>query len=347
VKKLAYTFSIFMAVMLLMSLVYALWSADIMISGTIETGTVEGMWISAESNDGGIDPGYDKDVGSVMFDGLGTDTLIVIVDNTYPCYNVTITAVYEYTGTVPAIVNKTVVTTIDWTPASSYGANDGPVWLNVTHDAPVGRQLHPGDTITVVIELHVEQCAEQDASYAFTLEMELIQWNEYIPPAQQPVTETVRLYPDDGNDTTDRFHRLNSSDLNKLRESDDNRYRTISTWAGSYIECDTLNLSFDDITLPAGASIDSVVLLFEWQRPETVDKARIIVYVGSTVMGTIDLSLPTAGQDHLEIIDLKALGVDTVAEINNLKIRFQATDGKGAYTYHDLAVIEVTYTYMP
>ncbi|MEM4576260.1 MAG: hypothetical protein QW701_02215 [Candidatus Nezhaarchaeales archaeon] len=346
-KKLAYVLSALVAVMLLIGLVYTLWSTNVLVSGTIETGTVEGMWVSAVSNDEGVDPGYDKDVGGVIFDGLGTDTLIVVVDNTYPCYNATITAVYRYTGTVPAIVNETVITTIGWTPSSGYGANDGPVWLQITHDAPVGRQLHQGDEITVVIKVHVEQCADQDASYPFALEMELIQWNEYVPPAQA-ITETVRLNPNKGCDTTDFGYQLKSQDLNRLKQSDDDRYRTKSTWSECYSEFEYLDIWFEKVTLPAGASIDSVVLYFEWNRPSHVDNARIRVYVGPTLMGTINLSpLPAPGQDRTEVIDLKALGVDTVAEINDLKVRFQATDGWGAYTYHDLAVVEVKYTYTP
>jgi len=341
-RKLIRALSALIAVLLITGLAYSLWSANVFISGTIETGTVEGVWVSAAADDQGTDPGYDKDVGRVLIDGLGTDTLTVIIDNAYPCYSVTITAVYEYTGTVPAIVNETLISCIGWEPASGPGANDGPVWLEITHDAEVGRQLHQGDTITVTIKVHVEQCADQDESYPFTVQVVLIQWNEYVPPAQ---VGTSTLGPNYGNDTTNEPYELSDSDLRRLTQSDDDRYEVQQVWESIYIDTEYLDLEFEDISLPPGATIVSVVLKFEWCRSEAVNGARIVVYVGPGEIGTIDLSpLPDPGQDRTEEINLMDLGIDTVGEINGLRIRFQATgDGMTAKTHHDLAVVEVTY----
>ncbi|MEM2614314.1 MAG: hypothetical protein QXO15_08855 [Nitrososphaerota archaeon] len=349
-RKLTYALSALIAAMLLMGIAYSLWSTSVVISGTINTGTVEGKWISAESDDIGIDPEWDKDVGYVEFEGLGT-SLVVIVGNTYPCYTTTIVAIYEYTGTVPAIVNSTIVETIGWEPASSYGANDGPVFLEILYNVTVGTQLHQGDRIEVVIKVHVEQCAEQDASYLFTVEMELIQWNEYTPPIPPAEVGTVYLYPDGGEDTTDSPSTLSSSDLEKLKAADDNKkYCTISTWLDQYSDCERLDFTFENMSAGINiVSIDNVILRFKWTRPRTIDHARIIIYFDSnSYIYDIALSeLPGTQccEERTEVINLKNLGVDTVGEINSLKIRFQATDGEGAYTCHDLVEVEVTYTY--
>jgi len=106
--------------------------------------------------------------------------------------------------------------------------------------------------------------------------------------------------------------------------------------------------------MPAGVniiSIDSVTLRFKWTRPETIDNARIIIYFDSnshTYNITLsNLSWRQNSEERTEVINLKNLGVNTVGEINSLKIRFQATDGWGAYTWHDLVEVEVTYTYTP
>ncbi|MEM2163601.1 MAG: hypothetical protein QXR62_04150 [Candidatus Bathyarchaeia archaeon] len=354
-RKLTYILSALIAAILLMGIVYSLWSTSVVISGTINTGTVEGKWISAESDDIGIDPEWDKDVGYVEFEGLGTSELVVIVGNTYPCYTTTIVAIYEYTGTVPAIVNSTIVETIGWEPASSYGANDGPVFLEILYNVTVGTQLHQGDRIEVVIKVHVEQCAEQDASYLFTVEMELIQWNEYTPSIPPAEITTVTLHPNRGKDATDYWpYYLKECDLQKLSSSDDEKYQSHWPWPDDYNEYDYIDFMFPSIEFPSGATIESVVLYFEWtwgvwlSSGSAIDAARLQFYVGDTLYGTLDLNVPSAGTDSTVTVELMDYGIDTPEEVNGLRVRFQAQDGWGAqFTYHDLVELVVTYEYTP
>jgi len=161
------------------------------------------------------------------------------------------------------------------------------------------------------------------------------------------ITKTIYLNPNEGEDKTDS-HKLNQTDLNLLKTSDDNRYRSYNTWKKDFKEDEYIQFEFEDIAIPDGATIDSVKLMFEWQRPGTVDDARLKIFVGTSLIGTISLEpLPQPDTDRTEVIDLKDLGIDTETEINALKIWFQAKDGKGAYTLHDWVEVEVKYTISP
>jgi len=153
------------------------------------------------------------------------------------------------------------------------------------------------------------------------------------------------LHPNVGIDATDSPSTLTDDQLIMLVVSDDYRYITKKEWKEEFDDNEYLEFEFPDITIPSGATINSVLLKFEWQRPNTVDDAQLKIYVGSNPIASISLKpLPDASVDRNETIDLMSYGIDTVDEINNLKIRFQATDGRGAKTQHDWIEIQVTYT---
>jgi predicted ribosomally synthesized peptide with SipW-like signal peptide len=160
---------------------------------------------------------------------------------------------------------------------------------------------------------------------------------------------TVHLNPNSGSDSTPQgsTYTLTSGDLAKLTTSDDNRYQTNSNWEQeSYMTQEALDFRFADI--PTGATVNSVSLSFEWQRNSNdIDAARIQISGnnGSSWLATLDLSLPAANTDDTVILNLKALGVDTVSEVNNLVVRFQAHNGTGTLvTRHDWVQVDVTYT---
>jgi hypothetical protein len=163
------------------------------------------------------------------------------------------------------------------------------------------------------------------------------------------VTYTINvLHPNAGKDTTDALYTLTDDDLIMLAVSDDYRYITKKDWKESFDSNEYVELEFPDITIPSGATISEVLLKFEWQRPATVDNAQLKIYVGTSLIATISLTpLPDPNTDRTEIINLKSYGIDTVAEINALKIWFQATDGKGAITQHDWVEVQVTYYIAP
>lgn len=160
-----------------------------------------------------------------------------------------------------------------------------------------------------------------------------------------PAAVTVYLHPNAGSDATDYFPvSLTPDNLAKLAASDDSRYRSLYAWWYEYSDYDYIDFELENI--PAGVTVNSVVLKFEWQRPSTVDNARLRIWDGSSWSPYYYLfPLPTPDTDAIVTLDLKAAyGIDTAAEVNALRIRFQATDGSGAYTWHDWIEVEVNYT---
>lgn len=177
---------------------YAMWDKTLYIEGTVYTGEVNAVWTSAFNFDPpgppvSYDPNLDgsrkdKDVGSTTVSGLDTQTLVVTIDNGYPSYFNDIQVEFTNTGTIPVKIQSITITASNFTLASAYGANDGEVWIAFVDG--IGTQLDPGDTAASSFKIHVEQSAEQNAggggvedppAYTFTIEVLLVQWNEYTP----------------------------------------------------------------------------------------------------------------------------------------------------------------------
>lgn len=167
----------------------------------------------------------------------------------------------------------------------------------------------------------------------------------------EPPIISVNLHPNYAVDATDGPVPLSSDNLAKLTASDDDRYITLtgvpyagwnpSGWG------DYLDFEFENI--PAGATVQSVVLKFEWQRPSTgVTNARLQIYVGASQRGeNITLSLPPAGVDNIVTLNLyvNPYSINTASEVNNLRVRFQAQSSSPFYpTLHDWVEVQVTYT---
>lgn len=183
-KKISLIFAVLTIAMLLVGTSYALWSKTLYIDGTVNDGTLSAIWTDATNYDLGLDPEWgfkttkDKDVGSTTVSGIGTDTLVVTVNNAYPCYCNDLEVEYEYTGTVPVRVKSITITPNNFVLATAYGANDGEIYI--TFIDGIGTQLHHGDTGASSFKFHVEQCAQQGPTiYTFTVQLLLVQYNEY------------------------------------------------------------------------------------------------------------------------------------------------------------------------
>jgi len=163
----------------------------------------------------------------------------------------------------------------------------------------------------------------------------------------QPAVYSANLHPNEGVDRWGKgdkdWKSLTEEDLNLLEASDDNRYRDNKEWHEKYDDHRYIEFGFENI--PAGATVDNAVLKFEWQLASTVASARLSIWNGSSWSSYYDLPLPSPNTDTIVTLDLKTgYGIDTAAEVNNLRVRFQATDGGGAYTWHDWVEVQVTYT---
>lgn len=165
--------------LLMSGLAYAHWTQTIYVDGSVSSGILEVKVTSASHDDYGIDPGYDKDVGSteVTF----TDNRITVtIENAYPCYHVYVHFTVQNTGTIPVhfkgfgpsenFIYDPILQ--EW-HASLFGGA-----LTVWAWDSENEQIHPGGHKDYTIWIHVEQIAEQDHTYEFTVEQYFDQWNE-------------------------------------------------------------------------------------------------------------------------------------------------------------------------
>lgn len=163
---------------------FALWSETLYIEGTVDTGEVAAEWTGCYCFDQGLDPNPDgsnkgKDVGSTVceIEPEARHLLLITVENAYPCYWNDCQVEITNTGTVPIIFEDMVITPHDFVLASAYGANDGEVWIDLVNG--VGEiQLEPEESTALSFKIHVEQCAEELATYTFTIEILWVQYNE-------------------------------------------------------------------------------------------------------------------------------------------------------------------------
>lgn len=161
---------------------YAMWDKTLYIDGTVNTGEVNLEIVAISQDDARIDPGNlitgqpkDKDVGwtEVQIDPNDNQRAIVTVHNAYPCYENYIHFSVHNSGTVPVKLQNIVVTS--------------PACIDVTAWNGIGEQIDPGPLndppamADNTIWFHVLQCADELATYNFTVEFYYVQWNEYTP----------------------------------------------------------------------------------------------------------------------------------------------------------------------
>ena len=146
---------------------YAHWDKIVTISGTIETGNLDLIIVSAADDDTGIDPGKDKDVADtvITIDPNDPEKAIITITNAYPSYYVYWHITIENVGTIPAKLKAIII-------ENPYECLEVNAWDGL------GEQLDPGDKGDYSGYVHVKQCAEQGATYTFTVKFEFWNWNE-------------------------------------------------------------------------------------------------------------------------------------------------------------------------
>ena len=181
-KKLTAIFATMLIALCLAGVSYAMWSKILYIDGTVDTGEVNAIWTSAFNYDQGYDPNpdgtfKDKDVGSTTVTGVGTQTLVITVNNGYPSYFNDIQVEFTNTGTIPVKIQSINIIPDNFDLATACGANDGEIWIDFVNG--IGSQLDSGDSAAGSFKFHVEQPAAENTQYTFTVEVLLVQWNEY------------------------------------------------------------------------------------------------------------------------------------------------------------------------
>ena len=202
-SKIVGLFAAVMVALMIAGFAYAHWEQTLYIQGTVETGEYLVGFESAWDNDDGVDPGYDKDVGNTTawldvwkgvhiypYNGPTVDLyekLVIEITNAYPSYTSTVYFEIGNGGTIPAMVTGAKVVKVDGSPVEielPKGTDvqinmddDEDVDLTLRFDGPEDQQIDPCETKEFSLTIHVEQGAEQGATYSFKIEIYTIQWN--------------------------------------------------------------------------------------------------------------------------------------------------------------------------
>lgn len=171
---------------------YGLWSKNLRIHGTIETGNVDAKWIFAGCFEfypwpGGGNYGEyeDKDVGSwkTIIDPIDDQILHFTIENGYPSYAVDCEVHFENDGSIPVKIRGTHIIPIstNLTNCTLTGNKTKTLecdQITVIFFDGIGSQIDPHDMAASSLMVHVEQPAEPETTYEFDVMVCMAQWNE-------------------------------------------------------------------------------------------------------------------------------------------------------------------------
>jgi hypothetical protein len=177
---------------------YALWSKSLLILGTVDTGRVDARWTLATctefypwpvgGNSGEVEG---KDVGwtTTQIDPQDPAVLHVTINNGYPSYAVDCQVHFTNSGTIPVFMRGTTIipVSVNLTNCTLTGNQSKTLdcdELTVKFVDNIGSQFDPGDELASSLVVHVEQPADQLATYEFEVEVCMAQWNEPATAAQ-------------------------------------------------------------------------------------------------------------------------------------------------------------------
>ncbi|MEM3357309.1 MAG: hypothetical protein QW166_05735 [Candidatus Bathyarchaeia archaeon] len=193
--KLTATFSILLIALMITGIGYALWDKNLHIHGTVNTGKLDGIVTYWFSNDppGTLDPRPEgatyppKDVGETIctIDAKDQEICYVTINHGYPSYNVHFSITIKNTGNVAwkiqgYTVDSTIVPENTWVKVDLDGDGKPDIEFYITDS--IGEQVEPGQSKETSMDIHVLQTATPGSTYYFTFKIQLVQWNEYVPP---------------------------------------------------------------------------------------------------------------------------------------------------------------------
>jgi len=155
---------------------YASWTKDLYINGTVTTGTLDAVWVEATSWDS--EP-PEKDYSSItcVVDPSDAQQLTVTVTNAYPCIDYYNQVQISNIGTIPLHITGIALEAPAFITAELLDANEMPPTLPL--------QLHPGESVTMIIRLHLMQSAPQGQTVTMSGSVNTVQWNA---PAVEPMS---------------------------------------------------------------------------------------------------------------------------------------------------------------
>jgi len=133
----------------------------------LQTGKVDAILVAGQGYDS--EPA-EKDVSSITcwVDPNDSKTLIVKITNAYPSIDYWQLFAIHNAGTIPVKVESITFDTAGM-PANST--------VEITNLA-VGEQIEPDKTKSCTLHVHLENDAEEQATYTFTVTIVVTQWNE-------------------------------------------------------------------------------------------------------------------------------------------------------------------------
>jgi len=168
--------------LLMTGFAYACWSQTLYIKGTVTSNTLKVRYLSASADDSGgemdnIDIGKDKDVGRAAAWVADDNHVEVRIYNAYPCYETYVHFTVLNEG-MPVNFKGFGPENFVYDPASGrwkatlFGGD-----ITVHGWDTENEQLDPGWTKDYTVWIHVEQSAEENTTYDFTIEVLYEQWN--------------------------------------------------------------------------------------------------------------------------------------------------------------------------
>lgn len=205
---------------------FAHWSETLYIDGTVKTGvfcvgfteqidndpppdcvTPPGKIYPADSSEGTIDEGYDKNVAACHSElvlpkpdcippKVVYEKMVVTVTNAYPSYTNIIDFSIDNGGTIPAIVQSFTLVLSDGTkipleknvPCNADLDDDGgcDVDITISYTGPEDQQIDPCEELWYDLKMHFKDGLDDDenpvglkqnTAYTFEIEIYTIQWN--------------------------------------------------------------------------------------------------------------------------------------------------------------------------
>lgn len=195
--KIAVLFLVSVMALAGMSTGYALWSETLYIDGYAETAELDweftlafpvpepdGIDRTCDKGFGNIRPVYPpKDVGYISTKLVDTDedgdydTVEIALSNVYPCYFQSVSMEYHINGNIALIIDHWEVDSQTVTPGYAMEICNGAIEIMILDG--VGTQWHPGQNGESSLRIHVLQPAAEDTTYAFTVSVVGVQYNEY------------------------------------------------------------------------------------------------------------------------------------------------------------------------
>jgi uncharacterized repeat protein (TIGR01451 family) len=140
------------------------------------------------------------------------------------------------------------------------------------------------------------------------------------------------------------------TDLYYLATSDNNRMATNTTWptGGAYNEGRYLEFLFTP-SVPAGATVSSAIITFEYQRSGTLNAQKLEVWQQSTT-SWVNVAIGSPGSSNTDqtfTVDVSSI-IATQGDANSFKFRFLAnTSYTGRTTSHDFVSVQFEYNRTP